>query len=187
MFINFDFWIFSFSDFSVCDYFDGEGYFAHSDPKKYIHCINGNTKEIDCPSGKEYDDDLETCILIDFWTDYDTIEKIYLTDDENIAWNGSYDEDEEEDLIGSIIMPEIDPVIEAIDIATVCLKGGQFYSHSDPTKYIQCANGWPFIKDCPRGQIWIDRMQWCDFGSVPTVTGSNTTPTTSIITSDPSI
>ncbi len=128
--------------------------------------------------------------MIDFWTDYDAIENIYLTEDENIAWNGSYDEDDEDeeiDLIDSIIKPDIVPVIEAIDIATVCLKGGQFYSHPDPTKYIQCANGWPFIKDCPQGQIWIDRMQWCDFGSVPTVTVSNTTPTKSIITSDPSI
>ena len=96
--------------------------------------------------------------------------------EENEDWTN--DDDDLTEKIPDII-PDILPVKEEIDIATVCLKGGQFYPHPDPTKFIHCAHGWPFIKDCPQGQIWINEKQWCDYGSVPvsSATVANTIPT----------
>jgi len=45
----------------------------------------------------------------------------------------------------------------------ICSQGGQLYPHPEPNKYIHCAHGYPYVKDCPSGQIWISEKQWCDY------------------------
>ena len=46
---------------------------------------------------------------------------------------------------------------------TICNRGGLLYPHTNPTKFIMCAHGWPVVMDCPAGQVWISEKQWCDY------------------------
>ena len=150
-------------DESPCDDVTAEGYFEHDDPTKYYYCSKGEEIVLDCDSGEEWDDEQKKCELVDDWSDFIYFYDYIMTLEENEGWPGKNE--------------EITVIQETIDIVTVCLKGGQFYPHPDPTKFIHCAHGLPNIKDCPQGQIWINDKQWCDFGSVSSVSTVSTLPT----------
>ncbi len=40
---------------------------------------------------------------------------------------------------------------------------GQFYPHSDPTKFIHCLHGIVYVKECGQGTVWDNDKQYCDY------------------------
>ncbi|GAB1597859.1 uncharacterized protein LOC115215561 [Argonauta hians] len=122
----------------------GTGYFAHSDPRKFIQCtVPGSYVLRDCSPGTVWDQEKMDCVFgasIHYELSSGIPETTHNKEEkEEKTWDETHEEN---------------PCTRDLFKAR--------FSHPDPTKYIQCSDWYNFITmKCTPGKVWSQQLYNC--------------------------